>query len=80
MTIIPYTTFVPTYTDKSTIPNAGDGLFSSNYLEPFTRIGYYPGKVSNNYNSKSKINISFSFTINISTFTSSKIRMFCPLR
>ena len=52
---IPYKTFVPTYTDKSSIPNAGNGLFTETYLEPFTWIGFYPGKVTNNYNSKNEM-------------------------
>lgn len=55
MTKIPYKTFVPTYIDKSIIPNAGNGLFTNTYLEQFTWIGFYPGKVSNNYNSKNEM-------------------------
>ena len=48
---IPYKTFIPTYTAISKIPNAGYGLFTKIYLEPFTWIGFYPGDVTNNFDS-----------------------------
>ena len=52
---IPYKTFIQTYTDKSTIQNAGYGLFTKVYLKPFTWIGFYPGKITDKYNSKNEM-------------------------
>ena len=40
---IPYETFTKTYVAKSTIYNAGIGLFSGQKLKKFDWIGFYPG-------------------------------------
>lgn len=42
-----YNTFIKTYSDKSSIPNAGNGLFAGENISPFTWIGFYPGKQTN---------------------------------
>ena len=54
---INYETFIPTYTSKSTILNAGDGLFTKTFIKSFTWIGFYPGKITKTYNNKNKFHI-----------------------
>ena len=42
---IPYKTFIKTYVKKSTIENAGVGLFTEKKLRKFDWIGFYPGRL-----------------------------------
>lgn len=49
---LPYRTFVPTRAVASLIPEAGTGLFASEFIEKFSWIGMYPGKVTAKTNRK----------------------------
>ena len=50
--VIPYETFPVTEERPSVMDGAGTGLFAVERLEPFTWLGFYPGKVTSKINGK----------------------------
>ena len=52
---IPYACFVETYVARSSQPNSGDGLFTTQRLLPFTWVGFYPGAVRKVHDAKRQV-------------------------